>query len=633
MSKNYLDSNAYNNLYQQSIENAKQFWSNQAQQFITWIKPWDVVSDCDFVIGKIHWYSGGQLNACYNCLDRHLSDKANTPAIIWEGNDPHETATLTYQDLYMQVCKFANVLLGLGVKPGDKVCIYLPMIPELVIAMLACSRIGAVHSIVFGGFSAEALRSRVIDSGAKVIVTANEGLRGEKVIPLKDSVEEAIVDLDQVTDVIVVKRTATVTAWDKKRDRDYAALMANASPECPCYSANALDPLFILYTSGSTGKPKGALHSTGGYLTYAAMTFHYVFDYRPGEVYWCTADAGWITGHTYVVYGPLLNGATILLYEGVPAYPTASRMWEIIDKYQVNTFYTSPTLIRSLMAMGDDFLKNSSRASLRILGSVGEPINPAAWEWFYHKVGNSKCPIVDTWWQTETGGILISALPGATKLLPGSATKPLFGIEPMILDENGQPIIGEGEGALVIANSWPGQMQTIFGDHERYIDNYFSRFPGYYFSGDGARRDADGNFWITGRMDDVLKVSGHRIGTAEVESSLVRNPAVAEAAVVGIPDDIKGETIYAYVQLKDGLTPSKQLEKDLIIEVKKDIGSFAAPQSIHFCKELPKTRSGKIMRRILRKIAVGETEEFGDISTLSNTESVANLIAERNASY
>jgi acetyl-CoA synthetase len=631
MSENYLDVNKYNELYKQSIENTQQFWSNQAQQFISWIKPWDMVSDCDFATGKVHWFPGGQLNACYNCLDRHLPSKADVPAIIWEGNDPNDSSELTYQELYVQVCKFANVLLSLGIKPGDKVSIYLPMIPELVIAMLACTRIGAVHSIVFGGFSAEALGARILDCGAKIVVTANEGLRGEKVIPLKDSVEEAIADLDQVTDVIVVKRTATVTAWDAKRDRDYATLMAKASAECPCYTANALDPLFILYTSGSTGKPKGALHSTAGYLTYAAMTFHYVFDYRPGEIYWCTADAGWITGHTYVVYGPLLNGATILLYEGIPTYPTASRMWEIIDKYQVNTFYTSPTLIRSLMAMGDDFLKSSSRSSLRILGSVGEPINPAAWEWFYHKVGNSKCPIVDTWWQTETGGILISALPGATKLLPGSATKPLFGIEPLILDDQGQPVEGEGEGALVIANSWPGQMQTIFGDHARYIDNYFSRFPGYYFSGDGARRDAAGNFWITGRMDDVLKVSGHRIGTAEVESSIVRNPAVAEAAVVGIPDDIKGEAIYAYVQLKQGIKASKELEKDLIAEVKKDIGSFAAPQSIHFCKELPKTRSGKIMRRILRKIAVGETEEFGDISTLSNTESVANLIAERNA--
>jgi acetyl-CoA synthetase len=632
MSENYLNINTYKSLYKESIENSDQFWSKQALQFITWTKPWDMVSDCDFATGKVHWYSGAQLNACYNCLDRHLPNKANVPAIIWEGNDPNDATTLTYQDLYLQVCKFANVLLGLGVKPGDKVSIYLPMIPELVIAMLACTRIGAVHSIVFGGFSAEALRARILDCGATVVVTANEGLRGEKIIPLKESVEEAIADLDQVTDVIVVKRTITVTPWDAKRDRDYAALMANASTECPCYNANSLDPLFILYTSGSTGKPKGALHSTAGYLTYAAMTFHYVFDYRPGEIYWCTADAGWITGHTYVVYGPLLNGATILMYEGVPTYPTASRMWEIIDKYKVNTFYTSPTLIRSLMSMGDEYLKNSSRNSLRILGSVGEPINPAAWEWFYHKIGNSKCPIVDTWWQTETGGILISALPGATKLLPGSATKPLFGIEPLILDEQGHPIEGEGEGALVIAKSWPGQMQTIFGDHERYIDNYFSRFPGYYFSGDGARRDADGNFWVTGRMDDVLKVSGHRIGTAEVESSIVRNPAVAEAAVVGIPDEIKGEAIYAYVQLKNGISASKELEKDLIAEVKKDIGSFAAPQSIHFCKELPKTRSGKIMRRILRKIAVGETEEFGDISTLSNTESVANLIAERDAS-
>lgn len=625
--KNHLDQEQYQKLYQSSITEPDNFWATQAKQFIEWLRPWNTISNCDFKTGKVSWFEGAQLNVAYNCVDRHLKDKANDIAILWEGNEPGETKKLTYQELHAAVCKMANVLLYLNVKPGDRVCIYLPMIPEIVIAMLACARIGAVHSIVFGGFSSEALSTRILDCGSKIVITANETMRGEKVIPLKSSVDTAISDTPLVKDVIVIKRTKNKTPWNDAIDRDYETLMAQASPECACYAANATDPLFILYTSGSTGKPKGALHSSGGYLTYAAMTFHYVFDYHPNEIYWCTADAGWITGHTYVVYGPLANGATILLYEGIPNYPDASRVWKIIDKYKVNIFYTSPTLIRSLMSQGDQYLQNSSRESLRVLGSVGEPINPAAWEWFYNKVGHAKCPIVDTWWQTETGGILISALPGATKLLPGSATLPLFGIQPYLLNDQGVQQDGVAEGCLTIAHSWPGQMQTIFGDHARFVETYFSRFPGYYFSGDGARRDALGNYWITGRMDDVIKVSGHRIGTAEIESALVRNPAVAEAAVIGIPDEIKGESIYAYVQLKRGFNASKELEKELFAAVRTDIGSFATPQVIHLCSELPKTRSGKIMRRILRKIATGETEDLGDLSTLANTEVVDELLA------
>ena len=517
-------------------------------------------------------------------------------------------------------------MLSLGIKAGDRVCIYMPMIPEAVISMLACTRIGAVHSVVFGGFSAEALRTRIIDCGSKLVITANEGLRGEKVSPLKDNVDLAITNLLQVEHVIVVKRTNTVTNWDDKRDFDYAKLMSTASVTCDYYIADSEDPLFILYTSGSTGKPKGVLHTTGGYLSYAAITFKYVFDYHPDEIYWCTADVGWITGHTYLIYGPLLNAATILLYEGVPAYPDASRMWQIIDKYKVNIFYTAPTLIRALMAHGDQYLASTSRASLRILGSVGEPINPAAWEWYYNQVGKAQCPIVDTWWQTETGGILITPLPGVTKLKPGAATKAFFGIEPKILNEEGQEIIGAGEGYLVIDRSWPGQMQTIYGDHQRFIETYFSRYPGYYFSGDAAKRDADGDYWITGRVDDVLKVSGHRIGTAEVESAMVKHDAVAEAAVVGIPDEITGEAIYAFIQLMDGQQASKELEQELINLVKKEVGTFAAPKVIHFTNELPKTRSGKIMRRILSKIAAGQTSDLGDISTLGNQESVNNLL-------
>jgi acetyl-CoA synthetase len=624
--QNYLDATKYSILYQSSITEPEDFWATQANEFIDWIQPWDTVSNCDFTTGKIHWYNGAKLNAAYNCIDRHLKTNPSKTAIIWEGNDPTETRAISYQELHQQVCKLANVLKSLGVKAGDRVSIYLPMIPEVVVSMLACARIGAIHSVIFGGFSAEALRTRILDCQSKIVITANEGLRGEKKIPLKTNVDHALKDLETVTSVIVINRTNNSVAMQAKRDHNYADLMANASTDCEYHAVNAEDPLFILYTSGSTGKPKGVQHSTGGYLTFAAMTFHYVFDYHPQEVYWCSADAGWITGHTYLVYGPLANGATILMYEGIPTHPDPARMWQIIDKHKVNIFYTAPTLLRSLMAHGDRYLQTTSRATLRILGTVGEPINPAAWEWYYNQVGHARCPIVDTWWQTETGGILITPLPGVTQLKPGSATKPFFGIEPIILDEQGKPIIGEGEGYLVFAKSWPGQMQTLYGDHQRFMQTYFSRFPGYYFSGDGAKRDADGYYWITGRVDDVLNVSGHRIGTAEVESALVKHPAAAEAAVVGVSDEITGESVYAFVQIIAGYKPSKELERELIATVKAEIGAFAAPKTIHFADELPKTRSGKIMRRILRKIAAGEIEDLGDISTLGNQDAVNNLI-------
>lgn len=622
----YINENEYEKLYNASIQDPDKFWAAQAREFITWHKEWEKVSDCDLKAGKIRWYIGGQLNAAYNCLDRHLDKNRNKTAILWEGNDPKDSLKLSYQELYTEVCKFANVLLELGARPGDRICIYMPLIPELVISMLACARIGAIHSVVFGGFSAEALRSRIEDCGSKIIVTANEGFRGDKTIPLKESVDVAVKDLSHVKHIIVVNRTNTILNKNSKVEHDYNDLMSKASTTNTCHNVDAEHPLFILYTSGSTGKPKGVQHSTGGYLTYAATTFHYVFDYHPQEIYWCTADAGWITGHTYLVYGPLLNGATIVMYEGVPAYPDASRMWQIIDKYKVNIFYTAPTLIRSLMAHGDEFLESTKRDSLRILGTVGEPTNPAAWQWFYDKVGNGKCPIVDTWWQTETGGILISPLPGATKLKPGSATKPLFGIKPCIVDNDGKLVTDHTEGNMVLANSWPGQMQTIYKDQQRFVDTYFAHFPGYYFSGDAAKCDADGYYWILGRVDDVLKVSGHRIGTAEVESALVKNISVAEAAVVGIADEITGESIYAYVQLKDHAVKSDDLKKQLITEVRIEVGSFAAPKFIHFVTELPKTRSGKIMRRILRQIAEGKSDNLGDISTLGNQEALTSLL-------
>lgn len=626
MTQNYLDQSKYQQLYASSIGNSDKFWAEQANNFITWNKPWHTVSNCDMSAGEIHWFQGAELNASFNCIDRHLSTKADMPAILWEGNEPGESKTLTYSELHIQVCKLSNVLISLGVKAGDRVCIYLPLIPEIAVSMLACARIGAIHTVVFGGFSSEALSDRINDCQSKIVITANEGLRGNKKIPLKDNVDQAIVTSPCVEKVIVINRTATETNFDQKRDLNYSSIMDNASSVHECQAFDSEHPLFILYTSGSTGTPKGVQHSTGGYLTYAAITFHYVFDYKPQEIYWCTADAGWITGHTYLIYGPLANAATIVMYEGVPAYPDASRLWQIVDKYKVNIFYTAPTLLRTLMGFGDQYLKSSSRESLRVLGSVGEPINSAAWQWYFSQVGKSRCPIVDTWWQTETGGILISPLPGATEQLPGCATKPFFGIEPVIFDANDKIVMTPGEGQLAFSRSWPGQMQTLYGDRDRFIKTYLSKFPGYYQAGDGVKRDSDGNYWITGRIDDVLKISGHRVGTAEIESSLDKHPSIAEAAVVGIPDAVTGESVYAFVHLKDGVNATDELRQELIQHVKKSIGSFAAPKDIRFTSELPKTRSGKILRRILRKVAVGDLSNLGDISALGNQEAVSDLL-------
>lgn len=591
-----------------------QYWAEQAKQNIDWITKWDTVSNCNLSIGKVEWYVGGELNACYNCVDRHAYQNPDQLAIIWEGNNPEDNQQITYRQLHVSVCKTANILKKLGVKKGERVCLYMPMTLDIVYTMLACARIGAIHSVVFAGFSADSLRTRILDCGSKIVITSTKSQRGTKTTALLENVTEATQGLTQIEHIIVTD------------SEEYRSMFSSASEESDYIIMNAEDPLFILYTSGSTGKPKGVQHSTGGYLTYAASTFKLVFDYKPGEIYWCTADAGWITGHTYFVYGPLASGATILMYEGVPTYPTASRMWEIIDKYKVNIFYTAPTLIRSLMAHGDKYLTTTTRDSLRILGTVGEPINPAAWDWYYKKIGNSKCPIVDTWWQTETGGILISPIPNQTKLKAGSATLPLPGITPSLLDEKGIEINGEGEGYLVIKESWPGQMQALFNNHDRFIKTYFDKFPGYYFAGDSAKRDRDGYYWIIGRVDDVLNVSGHRIGTAEVESALVKHYAVAEAAVVGIPDDITGESLYAFVCLMDNISSNENLSRDLKEIVKKEIGSFASPKVIHFTKDLPKTRSGKIMRRILRKIACGDINDLGDVSTLGNPEVIKLLL-------
>lgn len=619
----------YTALYLASITDPENFWSEQANKFISWDHSWDRVSDYDFVKGKINWYTNAKLNVCKNCVDRHAAAEPQRQALIWQGNNPTETKQYTYKDLLEHVCKTANVLKELGVKKGDRVCIYMPMIPEAVFTMLACARIGAVHSVVFAGFSPESLRTRIIDCGSQIVVTADQGLRGEKIIPLKEHVDTAIAELPQVKSVLLIRRTGVQVPFNKQRDHDYYMLIDKVNPNCEYAIMDASDPLFILYTSGSTGKPKGVVHSSGGYITYASYSFHYVFDYKPQEIFWCTADVGWITGHTYLVYGPLAVGATILLYEGIPTYPDPSRLWNIVDQFKVNIFYTAPTLIRALMAHGDRFLKTTSRESLRVLGSVGEPINPAAWDWYYHQVGQGRCPIVDTWWQTETGGILLSPIPNVTKLKPGSATTPLFGIEPAILDAEGKEISGAGEGYLVFKTSWPGQMQTIFNDPKRFIETYFSKFPGYYVSGDAARRDADGYYWITGRTDDVLNVSGHRIGTAEVESALVKHPMVAEAAVVGCKDPISGEAIYAFVQLMDDAQQNELLQTELAAMVRQEIGGFAVPKKMQFTPELPKTRSGKIMRRILRKIANGDTDDLGDMSTLANQEVVGNLLKHR----
>lgn len=625
----HITEQRYRELYQQSIDQPEQFWSEQATNFLSWSNPWQKVMNYDFPKGHIRWFEGGQLNVSYNCLDRHLESRGEQTAIIWEGNDPSQDKQISYRYLHQQVCKFANVLKSLGVKKGDCVCIYLPMIAESATVILACTRIGAIHSIVFGGFSAKALRDRIIDSNCQYLVCADQGQRGSRTFPSKTNVDIAISACPNIKHVVVIKNTDCEVAWQASQDVWYHQAMQDASNDCPPEAMDAEDPLFILYTSGSTGKPKGVLHTTGGYLLHVAMTHKYVFDYQDAEVFWCTADIGWITGHSYSIYGPLCNGATTLMFEGVPTYPEADRFWQVIDKHHVNIFYTAPTAIRALMAQGDDYVTRTNRSSLRILGSVGEPINPEAWEWYYHVVGNSRCPIVDTWWQTETGGILITPLPGATALKPGSATLPFFGVKPEIVDNEGNILAGEASGILVLTRSWPGQARSLYGDCQRFIDTYFKSYPGYYFTGDGARRDQDGYYWITGRVDDVINVSGHRIGTAEVESALVLHKHVAEAAVVGYPHSIKGQGIYAYITLNVGVATSEQLGKELIAQVKTKIGPIAKPDIIQWAPNLPKTRSGKIMRRILRKVATNDIDNLGDISTLADPSVVENIIANR----
>ena len=625
----HIDRQHYDAMYRASIDQPDQFWSQQAEQFLTWQQRWNTVRAFDFHSGDAQWFSGAQLNVSVNCIDRHLEQRGDQVAIIWEGDDPSIDTHITYRELHVAVCRFANVLKQRGVKKGDRVCIYMPMIPEAAYAMLACSRIGAIHSVVFGGFSPEALKDRILDADCRVVITADEGLRAGKHIPLKANTDTALNHCPHVNTVITVRRTGGDVPWREGRDIWYHAAIETVADECAPEWMDAEDPLFILYTSGSTGKPKGVLHTTGGYLLMAAMTHKYTFDYREGEVYWCTADVGWVTGHTYIVYGPLANGAITLMFEGVPTYPDASRCWRVIDKHQVNTFYTAPTALRALMGLGNDFVKATSRQSLRLLGTVGEPINPEAWEWYYREVGEQRCPIVDTWWQTETGAHMITPLPGATSLKPGSATLPFFGVEPALLDGDGKEIHGAGEGNLVIKSSWPSQIRTIYGDHQRMTDTYFKPFPGYYFTGDGARRDEDGYYWITGRVDDVLNVSGHRMGTAEIESALVLHAAVAEAAVVGYPHDIKGQGIYAYVTLMAGIESSEPLRKELMAICAEEIGHIAKPDLIQWAPGLPKTRSGKIMRRILRKIAANEIENLGDTSTLADPGVVQQLIDNR----
>ncbi len=627
-----IDASGYEEMYQRSVTDNEGFWSEQAKR-IDWIKPFTKVKDVSFAKDDLHirWFYDGSLNVCYNCVDRHLDTKGDDVAIIWEGDDPDRDLKITYRDLHGRVCRFANALKKLGARKGDRITIYMPMIPEAAVAMLACARIGAVHSVVFGGFSPEALAGRIHDCESNIVITADEGMRGAKAIPLKTNVDAAAANPNVTTldKVLVVRNTGADIDWDDERDAWLHELEEQVDAECPCEEMAAEDPLFILYTSGSTGKPKGVLHTSGGYLVYAALTHQYVFDYHPGDIYWCTADVGWVTGHSYIVYGPLANGAVTLMFEGVPNYPTASRFWEVCDKHQVNICYTAPTAIRALMREGDDPVTRTSRASLRLLGTVGEPINPEAWEWYYHVVGEERCPIVDTWWQTETGGILISPLPGATALKPGSATKPLFGIQPAIVDGEGKVLDGESEGNLVILDSWPGQMRTVYGDHQRFFDTYFSAFEGQYFTGDGVRRDEDGYYWITGRVDDVLNVSGHRMGTAEVESALVAHKDVAEAAVVGYPHEIKGQGIYAYVTPMQGVAADDELLAELKLWVRKEIGPIATPDLIQWAPGLPKTRSGKIMRRILRKVAENDYGNLGDTSTLADPAVVDDLVENR----
>ncbi len=627
-----VDAAGYEEMYQKSVTDNEGFWSEQAQR-IDWIKPFTKVKDVSFAKDdlRIRWFYDGSLNVCYNCVDRHLDSKGDDVAIIWEGDDPTRDLKITYRELHGRVCRFANSLKMLGAKKGDRITIYMPMIPESAVAMLACARIGAIHSVVFGGFSPDALAGRIHDCQSNIVITADEGVRGAKAIPLKANVDAAAANPDVTTleRILVVRNTGADIAWVDGRDAWLHELEQQVDADCPCEEMSAEDPLFILYTSGSTGKPKGVLHTSGGYLVYAAMTHQYVFDYHPGDIYWCTADVGWVTGHSYIVYGPLANGAVTLMFEGVPNYPSASRFWEVCDKHQVNICYTAPTAIRALMREGDDPVTRTSRQSLRLLGTVGEPINPEAWEWYYHVVGDERCPIVDTWWQTETGGILISPLPGATALKPGSATKPLFGIQPAIVDGDGNNLDGEAEGNLVILDSWPGQMRTVYGDHQRFVDTYFSTFEGRYFTGDGVRRDEDGYYWITGRVDDVLNVSGHRMGTAEVESALVAHKDVAEAAVVGYPHEIKGQGIYAYVTPMQGVAADDDLLAELKSWVRKEIGPIATPDLIQWAPGLPKTRSGKIMRRILRKVAENDYGNLGDISTLADPAVVDDLVENR----
>ncbi|MGE0210874.1 MAG: acetate--CoA ligase [Parvibaculaceae bacterium] len=627
--KAWVDDAGYRKMYDASVKDPEKFWAEHGKR-VDWIKPFKKVKDTSFS-GDVHirWFEDGTLNASANCLDRHLPKRAGQTALIWEDDSGKETKNVTYKELHEATCRLANVLKGRGVKKGDRVTIYMPMIPEIVVAVLACARIGAIHSVVFGGFSPESIVGRVQDCDSNCLITADEGLRGGRKVPLKANADEALKRCPGVKTVVVVKRTGADIGWVDGRDIWYHEACAKASADCPPEEMSAEDPLFILYTSGSTGKPKGVLHTTGGYLVYVSMTHQYVFDYHEGDIYWCTADVGWVTGHSYIVYGPLANGATSVIFEGVPNYPDASRFWQVVDKHKVNTFYTAPTAIRALMREGEDFVKKASRKSLRLLGTVGEPINPEAWLWYHRVVGDGRCAIVDTWWQTETGGIMITPLPGATRAKPGSATRPFFGVKPVIVDGEGKELSGACEGNLCIADSWPGQMRTVYGDHKRFVETYFSTFPGKYFTGDGARRDEDGYYWITGRVDDVINVAGHRLGTAEIESALVAHPKVAEAAAVGYPHDIKGQGIYVYVTLKAGEQPSEELRKELVGWVRKEISPIAAPDLVQWAPGLPKTRSGKIMRRILRKIAANEHQQLGDTSTLADPAVVEDLVANR----